>query len=336
MTTEIDRLKFIWESLGSLHEESGWKLITVSEQPAGRILAGRYYPDNLESLVVVFPDFVPGKQWNFPEGRGFSVRIVPPQSEFEGYGIALCRKREGGLELFTLMSEDLLRLLLQQTQHPTKNCTEVFLQRIYAWQKFMQSESSRHLSTEQVRGLWGELEFIRRLVENGVPLRTAIQTWRGPLNNLHDFQFASAHVEIKTSCNENGFAVFIGSLEQLTPVNGVPLYLSAFRLETAENGLNLAEQIEEIDQLIGDDSQTQILFDSLLLNVGYLAKDAERYADKFRVQKAVLYPVDDQFPCLTRHNVPVTIASARYTLQLEQMAMNTIPFNHFCEEVIHE
>lgn len=336
MTAEANDLKFIWESLDSLHEEAGWKLISVSEQPAGRILAGRYYPDNLESLVVVFPDFVPGKQWNFPEGRGFSVRIVPPQPNFKGFGIALCRKREGGLELFTLMSEDLLRLLLQQTQRLATNRAEVFLQRIHAWQKFMQSESSRHLSIEQVRGIWGELEFIHRLVDQGVPVRTVIQAWRGPLNNLHDFQFTSAHVEIKSSCNENGFAVFIGSLEQLTPVNGVPLYLSAFRLETAENGLNLAEQIEEIDQLIGDDSQTQILFDSLLLNVGYLAKDAERYADKFRVQKTVLYPVDDQFPCLTRHNVPVTIASARYTLQLEQMAINTVPFNHFCEEVIHE
>jgi hypothetical protein len=87
------------------------------------------------------------------------------------------------------------------------------------------------LSTQAEVGLVGELLFLEFLIDKLGPEK-AVDSWKGPLSEEHDFVFPEVHVEVKTTVSERRQHV-INGLDQLLPVMSTPLRLLSIQVTRA-------------------------------------------------------------------------------------------------------
>ena len=326
-------IKRIWNSLqNETDNQNGWKLLKLEAFPSGSVFAGRHYPDNTESVVFTFTELETTSFNQLPEGNGFEVRSFTDKNLFSGTGLAINRKPGGNFELFFKMVEDVLGIASTRTENNSHKTVKLILDRIKAWQKFMQFNGNTKLTLEQEIGLWGELEFIQKAISFALSPSSVISAWKGPLDELHDFSFGNQHVEIKTSSSINGFSINIGNLDQLMPQSDNELYLQAFLLKK-DSGKTLNEQIDSVKQILIVEPDILTHFQSLLLRSGYSSDDADKYTQTYHVISERMFVVDQYFPCIHRGNVPASVQTARYTLDVNRIDVSSKLLNDFFEGV---
>jgi hypothetical protein len=185
------------------------------------------------------------------------------------------------------------------------------------WRDLFARESSAPLSHGELAGLFGELNFLRRIIAKDIQL---MSSWTGPIGQRHDFSLSAASVEVKTSLSSQASHVYINGIEQLTPA-GVPLYLLHYRLEVAQGG-------ETVPGLVGDliasGVDSSFLY-SLLARVGYFPEHEGEYGKlSFRVVESALYLIDESAPVLSARsfkggNLPPAVVRVTYVLDLGQL-----------------
>jgi hypothetical protein len=157
------------------------------------------------------------------------------------------------------------------------------------------------LSLPAVLGLFGELWLLGELIiRRGVG---AFSSWLGPMGERHDFRLGSFEVEAKTTTKDSRTHV-INGLEQLVPSPGRTLFILSLKLERAGQGAGetLPGRVRAIRSLLRSSSDALAKLDSCLSGLGFHDQDAERYPDRFSFRdRAVLVPVDESCPSLTRH-----------------------------------
>jgi len=315
--SERDELVTAWRALASEHEAEGWQTITVFSGGGCRLLAGRHFPGNEESLLLGFRDVRPPRDELMPQGHGFLLTNASFDQPDDGWGwIALCRKPDGNLEFFELMASDVVATLVSLRGAEGKRLLEVSLVRIHAWQEFMRKGGQRFLGPEAEVGLYGELEVLDMLMEHGVAAPVVIASWQGPLDGLHDFQFGSGAIEVKSTASTASFQARVGSLEQLDDSMVSPLFLAGVQLTTDPQGQTLPARIDVLRDRLSDLPATKESFDRLLLHAGFSGDDADGYSRQFRCQAIRVFRVDERFPRLTRGNVAGAVTSAQYEINL--------------------
>lgn len=197
-----------------------------------------------------------------------------------------------------------------------KNPLKAFISRYLSWQKLLQQTGNPVLSKSAQKGLIGELFYLQDMIRTHGPER-AIKSWTGPNGGDQDFIFDDTWTEIKTTSAASD-AVTISSLEQLD--QAVPGTLTVFKIEETapgDNRLSLTKKVNEIREGLNGDPLNLDRFEVKLLMCGYKKSDEEQY-DKvqFRFVSRTDYEVDEEFPRLTRKNVPHEITKCSYTFSL--------------------
>lgn len=125
---------------------------------------------------------------------------------------------------------------------------------INKWYYFFEKDNNVQLTELEVRGLIGELLFLRNF-SNRTNYKNVIDAWKGPESGLRDFNFKTFDVEIKTSAKELGHVHTINNQIQLKSTD-IPLYIYSVSLKKSEssNSLTLKKLIDEICFEIGNDS----------------------------------------------------------------------------------
>ena len=103
--TEYDELISAWRALaGNASAGEGWRTIPLGAASQKRLRAGRHFPANEEALLVGFGSVQIPTALQLPQGRGFAVLEVDLGPDaFGRQWIALCRRAEGSLDMFTMM-----------------------------------------------------------------------------------------------------------------------------------------------------------------------------------------------------------------------------------------
>ena len=318
LQTEREELLAAWRALGGTEASDGWRTIPVALGGPCRLRAGRYFPGNEEALLVGFMSGRVPPANMLPQGRGFLVtRAEIEDGESSCEWVALRRQRAGELELFAMMVVDIVSTLATFAGGDDERIVPIFLTRIRAWQEFMRRNSDGVLSAEAEIGLFGELQFLKQLINAGIPIVICIEAWEGPKDGLQDFYFGSGAIEVKSTLLEKGFPATIGSLDQLDDSAVRPLYLAGIRLTLHAEGITLPELISDMRDSMGDDPALLTGFNTRLLHAGYFDQFVERYVRKFTYVGRRILEVSADFPRLTRGSVPIAIRDARYEIDLD-------------------
>lgn len=187
-----------------------------------------------EAAVFVFSGRL---QIPIKSAKGFSVEIktddkLDTQLKIENHSTQ-------DEDIFAYVVLDLIELDFSFENESSRRRFGVIIGRIKAWRTFMQ-DRSRRLSPSQELGLYGELFFLKKCLEQNIAIDSLQAFWTGPFRSARDFAFADdVFVEVKTSTNELPLRVKIDSLEQLDSASVRQLLLAVVVLKPAEPDVEL-------------------------------------------------------------------------------------------------
>jgi hypothetical protein len=166
------------------------------------------------------------------------------------------------------------------------------------WRRFWGAIPDIGLAAEEVRGLFGELWFLRSWL---LPLgQKLVLRWVGPTRARHDFQWPGAAVEAKTTNSTRGHIHRINGLEQLQPPQQGTLFFYSLRVrEEPSAKWSLPVLVRDIQTYLRDMPEESDIFDARLAEAGYSPAHALRYGSMFHIADERLYRVSAGFPRLT-------------------------------------
>lgn len=174
------------------------------------------------------------------------------------------------------------------------------------------------LTREKQVGLFGELAVLLALADQ-FGGGTAMDCWRGPLGEEHDFGLLDTDIEVKTTLGERR-QHWISSTNQLLPTTGRALSLLSIQLTAAA--------VEAGQTLPGLVSAARSRFDEVRLNavlarISYRDRDADLYHSRWTLRTTpAFYSVDALFPAITQARLDSVVPAAqritdlRYRLDL--------------------
>lgn len=245
--------------------------------------------------------------------RGISVDLRAGAPGLQRLVLAL--EQQVDRDLF----EGLCRTLASALTHASdaSSSLAVALAHLRRWKAFLSGRGGRHLSPEEVRGLFAELTFLLELVQRTGSAVDAVAAWLGPEMSHQDFIFGNTAVEIKSLSGAERSAVRISSEDQLESLNDA-LFLRVYRLSQvgeAPGAESLNGLVTGVQRALSCSSAIEA-FERKLAGQGY-APLPEYDEPKFLVSEVRTFAVDDAFPRLVRSALPGGVTKVRYDIQLE-------------------
>lgn len=212
-------------------------------------------------------------------------------------------------ELFGRLCQDLVETTRTSDRH---NGTAHLLLRLSRWRKLLEPGQGQGLNNQQLRGLFGELWFLKTVAIPNFGHLVAVHGWNGPLGAPQDFQLGNALVEIKTML-PGAHSISISSADQLE--NGsASLQVAVFVIDPSE-GTSLSSLVRELRQELTSTSAAATEFDIRLAELGYT--DRPEYDQlHFAVQSVRYYPITDAFPRIIVSQLPAGVSNVTYNLDL--------------------
>lgn len=211
-------------------------------------------------------------------------------------------------ELFGRLCQDLIET--SRGADPESGMSVILL-RLNRWKRLLESGPRKGLSDIQLRGLFGELWFLRTVAIPGVGALAAVHAWKGPLGAPQDFQLFDGLVEIKTTL-PGGHKVTISSAEQMEHGNA-PMQLAVYVVDPNQ-GVSVPSLIELIKAELNLPSAVTE-FDLRLAEMGYTVRQ-EHESVLFTILEARFFQVTEVFPSLTVSTIPVGISAVTYDIDL--------------------
>ncbi len=183
------------------------------------------------------------------------------------------------------------------------------------WVDMFSKRPSQLMDAQSIKGLLGELIFLRDLFIPKYGESKAVISWMGPMAGHKDFEIEDTWYEIK-SVSESAARVEISSLSQLDSCE--PGHLGIVRLEktnaSVDGAINLNKMVQDLENSL---TQTDIreLFRFKIRNAGY-GPDPEYDKECYRYVGRNMYKVTDGFPMLRRSEIDPAISDARYSILL--------------------
>lgn len=162
------------------------------------------------------------------------------------------------------------------------------------WESILASRVRLTLQAEV--GLFGELLVVNTLLETAT---AGVSAWRGGLSEEHDFGFADADVETKTTTGEQR-RHWIHGLRQLVPTGETPLWLLSLQLTRAGEGKGrrLPELIDDVRARVAGAERARL--DENLTAAGWSEDQRDLVTDRWRLRtRALAFRVAGDFPRLT-------------------------------------
>ena len=263
--------------------------------------AANYY----KSLVVMNS----GKIKNIPSS--YAVRTVNPLLANGNYALEFQLVHDSFDEEFQRLCWDMIEVTIGSPQ-PLKD----MIARYMTWQKLLQYKQTEVLSFENQKGLLGELLYLEELLTT-ITCTDAVNAWCGPEGSDQDYLMETTWTEIKTVALA-ATTVKISSLQQLDQeIDGL---LRIYVLEKSTEGpdrLTLSNVVNQIKTSLAEEPQVLDRFEMKLFKYGYRQKDEDEYRKNwFRLVESREFSVTDDFPKLTRKNVPFGVDDCTYDLSL--------------------
>lgn len=243
-------------------------------------------------------------------------------------GLVLTLERHMDRDLFLGLCETLIERL-RLSAHRTE-ALALTLAHLRRWKAFLAGKKARVLSPEEIRGLFGELHFLRLLSKRLTP-KVAVEAWCGPDGGHQDFIFRNTAVETKTVSGRERSAVRISSEDQLEAACE-NLFLAVFRLSEmpdSRTAMSLNDVVRLVEGELRDPEALEEFWRRLSA-CGYA--DISYYdAPMFVVTAERAFWVKEGFPRLIRSELPAGLAKVNYDLRFEHIEPFRSPLERIWE-----
>ena len=173
------------------------------------------------------------------------------------------------------------------------------------------------LSEPEIKGLIGELLFLRDCLFLEIGETQAIAAWSGAEKTRKDFALNHEWYEVKT-IDYGKDTVHISSIEQLdSPIEGALIIFQVERMAEEYEGITLNKLVKHILSLISS-INNQDIFTSKLKDAHYsLNPKYDEFVYELRAVDE--YRVTSEFPRITRANISPAIAKASFDLTIAEI-----------------
>ena len=232
-------------------------------------------------------------------------------------GLILALEKHEDRDLFFGLCKTLIASLAQTTD--SAMMLSLALSHIKRWKAFLASQKRNLLTNEEIRGLFGELMFLRCLYRKYLDKQAALEAWKGPDGAHQDFIFGNTAVEVKALSGQERNTVRISSEDQLESLCD-RLFLLIYRFAeapVANNSLSLNEMVRSVEGELAKGADIEEFY-KRLASCGYVEMQ-EYDSPKFRMASQHAYRVVDDFPRLARSGLPDGVIGLRYDLKIEKI-----------------
>jgi len=269
----------------------------------GRYLFIYEYPLNSKVIINDPPDLVGVDTVSMATGNGNS-RLV------------LILKEKTDWELFFALCNDLLNATITAKSSTVASAT--ILHRLMRWHEFLKKKRSDILSEEKIKGLIGELVFIRDHLIPKYGSADSIKFWIGPEGAPQDFNINNCAVEVKSQLGGTNPNIKISSAEQLCPqLPELFLFVVTLGKASIDNDLsvNLPTLIEEIIEKLENESEQLSRFQDMLMEIDYYY--SEKYLDyNYLLIGQRVFNVTGEFPRICPNDLRDGIVKLSYNINL--------------------
>lgn len=265
------------------------------------------------------------------DGEGNSVLLLVTGTEPKNiptYGtleITSSLRADGNWALlFRVLKTDLdanFAALCQDLIDASRDCAidpaDFLFRRLARWRRLMELAKDHILAENELRGLLGELLFLRDTALPRFGSAAAVAGWVGPLAAPQDFTIGGRAVEIKVR-SPGSHTVRISSLDQLDS-KGDPLLLVVLTLSPAApdapDAFTPWDLVEALRHDLEPNPATRAEFDLRLKEAGF--EEHQEYKGVWYQQSDMrCYAVSEGFPRLIESIVPAGISGASYDIDL--------------------
>lgn len=194
-----------------------------------------------------------------------------------------------------------------------------FINSFYKWSSFFENKKSERLTIDQIKGLFGELLFLKNKLSNSTSnVDDTLKSWKGPYDQGHDFVFDFKDFEIKT-VEKSKNNIHISSEFQLESDEGKELELVVISVTTNPiNGISIKNLIDEIKIIVLNNFGDNSILLNALFQKGLTFSNLEFYDNyKFLPINETSYNCDDEkFPKLNKSILPIEINTVKYNIRL--------------------
>ena len=302
-----------WDDIGIPDSDYNVRLVEESNI-AAPLYWGRDIQGHCLFIVELDSDHVEQFQKNRITVHG--IRVDLRMLEKPGcQGLVLTLEQHVDKDLFSGLCETLASNLRDVSD--SSNALSVALTHLQRWKAFLAGRKARLLSDEGIRGLFGELQFLRMLYQGHLHEKAALEAWCGPHGGHQDFIFGNTAVEVKTLSGRERNTIKISSEDQLETLCD-NLFLAIFRLSNQPNSdlaLSLNDAVKIVEGELTDSFALEEL-SSKLSEYGYIAMH-EYDEPKLAVTGRWTYHVTDNFPRIIRSGLPAGLTRVGYEIELE-------------------
>lgn len=217
-------------------------------------------------------------------------------------------------DVFYLLIENIIEGIILTDDHSEAVIT---ISNIVAkWKRLFDKIGLGILSIEKQKGLIGELLFLQWLVDQGLKFAEILSSWTGPDFFDKDFLIGSYAFEIKFTTAKIP-EIKISSERQLDIENFSNLYIVLYHAEEVKNGgITLKDLVTNIREKFMIDKYSLQIFNDRMAQYQYYDDDNEHYSIQYAIIRNEFYNVNEEFPKITRFDLPLGINSVQYHINL--------------------
>lgn len=306
-----------------------WKELEADKSLATGLLLRRYSASVLPDVYVALRQpskfrcialrLRTGKAFNYSKYadlKDINIELIPDEKDSTRHYLLILLSSQQHKDVFSTLSEDLIYGISNLSGDDI--IIKELLNRLEKWKSLFNKASLQGLSSEEQRGLFGELYFLKKWLQQTNDLGKCLNAWLGPERSLRDFQLSDWALEVKATHGNNHQKIHINSERQLDTTNLSNLILYHLSLESQQqNGENLNELIDSIFELLNSEIAVQNQFGLKLLQAGYFTHHRFLYENiGYQIRQEAFYEVKDQFPRIEEGDVRSGVGDVKYSIVL--------------------
>lgn len=227
---------------------------------------------------------------------------------------------------FSLLNEELSMLfyrfvedIVESSRDFENISTYSFAKNRYnSWQKMFALNNFEILSESEIKGLIGEILFLRKFMFKKYGITNSLKAWSGSMGTHKDFSIDDTWYEVKV-VSQSSLTVSISSLEQLdSSVEGELALFTIEKMSESYSGISLNNLIFDTLDLITQDEDKELFFHCVTsANYKYNVKYDQHV---FELKGYNRYHVKEGFPRLTKEMISSSIVKIKYEILIHDLS----------------
>lgn len=316
----------LWSSLKSLAIIGVVKKLYDASLPI-QVYATYSYPDDIVGIAVSFSKEFKIDISSLSNLSELRIRQLLDASMPGQKMLHVQLMRNENQRVFAALCEDLITTLKPLSS--TKEMAQEVVNQLHRWKDLFGKIKFEGLSKEEQQGLYGELVFLRKLLNrssNDTYVST-LQLWTGVEKTNKDFQGDNWAVEVKTTSTNNAQFITINGERQLDNSLVAHLFVYHLVLEVSKtNGESLPMIVSEIKALLSGNVPALCIFEEKLIEAKYISCHEFLYAERFYKKRSEkYYKVLADFPRIMENDLRNGVSNVVYVISIGMCDEHLVP-----------